>query len=165
MIISQIVAISENNAIGKNNDLIWRLPADLKHFKSITMGHCILMGRKNYESIGRPLPGRTTIIVTKDRNYEQKGCLVAHSIENGIELAKSLHEKELMIIGGGEIYKQTLQKTEKIYLTLVHENFEADTFYPNLKKNEWSEVEKITHSADEKNKYNYTFKVLSRKYI
>ena len=106
MKISQIVAISANRAIGKDNDLIWRLPADLKHFKNITMGHCMLMGRKNFESIGRPLPGRITIIVSRDITYKIEGCHTVNSISDGVELAKSLEETELMIIGGGQIYEQ-----------------------------------------------------------
>ena len=162
MKISQIVAIAENYAIGKDNDLIWRLPADLKHFKEITMGHCMLMGRKNYESIGRPLPGRTTIIVTRDSNYKQEGCHVVHSIEDGIELARSQNEEELMIIGGGQIYEQTLDQTTSIYLTVVHETFDADTFYPKLEDSEWQEVHIDKHLADEKNKFDYTFKTLKR---
>lgn len=162
MKIAQIVAISENNAIGKDNDLIWRLPADLKHFKAITMGHCMLMGRKNYESIGRPLPGRTTIIVTRDKDYRQEGCHVVNTITDGLSLARKLEEKELMVIGGGEIYEQTLLYTDKVYLTLVHEVFEADTFYPSLENHNWVEIAVEKHLADDKNKFDYTFKTLVR---
>ena len=162
MKISQIVAISENRAIGKDNDLIWRLPADLKHFKEVTMGHCMLMGRKNFESIGRPLPGRTTIIVTRDTNYKMEGCHVVNSIESGIELAKSLNEQELMVIGGGEIYNQTLSITQKLYLTEVHERFDADTFYPEIDDKDWKLVEEESFQKDEKNPFDYTFKTLER---
>lgn len=162
MKISQIVAISENRAIGKDNDLIWRLPADLKHFKEVTMGHCMLMGRKNFESIGRPLPGRTTIIVTRDTNYKMEGCHVVNSIESGIELAKSLNEQELMVIGGGEIYNQTLSITQKLYLTEVHEGFDADTFYPEIDDKDWKVVEEESFQKDEKNPFDYTFKTLER---
>ena len=162
MKISQIVAISENRAIGKDNDLIWRLPADIKHFKEVTMGHCMLMGRKNFESIGRPLPGRTTIIVTRDTNYKMEGCHVVNSIESGIELAKSLNEQELMVIGGGEIYNQTLSITQKLYLTEVHERFDADTFYPEIDDKDWKLVEEESFQKDEKNPFDYTFKTLER---
>jgi dihydrofolate reductase len=163
MIISQIVAISVNRAIGKDNDLIWRLPADLKHFKEITMGHCMLMGRKNFESIGRPLPGRTTIIVSRDLKYKIDGCHTVHSIADGIELAKSLEEKELMIIGGGQIYDQSLKLTDQIYLTEVHEKFDADTFYPELDENNWLTTSEEKNIKDEKNKFDFTFKTLERK--
>ncbi|MDB4834998.1 dihydrofolate reductase [Cyclobacteriaceae bacterium] len=163
MKIAQIVAVSTNLAIGKDNDLIWRLPADLKHFKNITMGHCMLMGRKNFESIGRALPGRTTIIVTRDQNYTQEGCHVVHSIDQGIELAKSLQEEELMIIGGGQIYEQTLPLTSKVYYTEVHEEFEADTFYPKLDSLNWEVMDEVTHQKDEKNKFDYTFKTYIKK--
>ena len=162
MLISQIVAVAENKVIGKDNDLIWRLPADLKHFKNITMGHCMLMGRKNYESIGRPLPGRTTIILTKNKDYKVEGCHVVFCIEEGIALAKSLEESELMIIGGGEIYNQTLPLTQKIYYTTVHSDFDGDTFYPSLSEPEWKLLNQDFHTADEKNKYDYTFKEYKR---
>tara|TARA_B100000809_G_scaffold9889_1_gene9321 strand:+ start:312 stop:809 length:498 start_codon:yes stop_codon:yes gene_type:complete len=163
MIISQIVAVAKNNVIGKDNDLIWRLPADLKHFKNITMGHCMLMGRKNYESIGRPLPGRTTIIVTKNKNYKIEGCHIVFSIEEGISLAKSLEETELMIIGGGEIYKQSLHLTKKIYYTAIDEEFDGDTFYPILSPNDWLLTSDKHHLADDKNNYPYTFKEYLKK--
>ncbi len=163
MIISHIVAVANNHVIGKDNDLIWRLPADLKHFKNITMGHCMLMGRKNFESIGRALPGRTTIIITRNKNYKVEGCHTVFSIKEGIALAKSLNETELMIIGGGQIYEQSLELTSKVYYTEVHENFEGDTFYPELTSDNWELQDEEFHSADEKNKLNYTFKIYSRK--
>lgn len=162
MLISQIVAVANNQVIGKDNDLIWRLPADLKHFKNITMGHCMLMGRKNYESIGRPLPGRTTIIVTRNPKYTAEGCHTVTSIEEGIVLAQSLHETELMIIGGGQIYEQSLKDTAKVYYTTVHETFDGDTFYPKLPVNEWDLISEEKHIADEKNKHDFTFKVFER---
>ena len=158
MKISQIVAVANNNVIGKDNDLIWRLPADLKHFKNITMGHCMLMGRKNFESIGRALPGRTTIIVSRNKDYKADGCHTVFSIEEGVNLAKSLKENELMIIGGGQIYEQSLQDTSKVYYTAVHESFDGDTFYPELPKSDWKLLSEELHIADEKNKYDYTFK-------
>jgi dihydrofolate reductase len=163
MIISQIVAVANNNVIGKDNDLIWRLPADLKHFKNITMGHCMLMGRKNFDSIGRALPGRTTIIITRNKDYKIAGCHTVFSIEEGISLAKSLNEKELMIIGGGQIYEQSLGLTSKVYYTSVHETFDGDTFYPELSDTEWVLGNEEKHLGDEKNKHDYTFKEFIRK--
>ena len=163
MIISQIVAVANKHVIGKDNDLIWRLPADLKHFKNITMGHCMLMGRKNFESIGRALPGRTTIIVTRNKDYKVEGCHTVFSIEEGIALAKSLDETELMIIGGGQIYKESLKLTTKVYYTTVHETFEGDTFYPELTESEWGLLDEERHFSDEKNKHDYTFKTYLRK--
>ena len=163
MVISQIVAVANNNVIGKDNDLIWRLPADLKHFKNITMGHCMLMGRKNFESIGRPLPGRTTIIVTRNKDYKVDGCHTVFSIEEGIDLAKSLNETELMIIGGGQIYEQSLPSTSKIYFTAVHETFEGDTSYPTLSSDKWTLTNEENHSANEKNKHDFTFREYIKK--
>lgn len=157
MNISQIVAVAENNVIGKDNDLIWRLPADLKHFKSITMGHCMLMGRKNFESIGRALPGRTTIIVTRSKDYKIEGCHTVTSIEEGIKLAESLDEDELMIIGGGQIYEQSLDLTTKVYYTAVHQSFEGDTFYPKLGSKHWEIISEEKHLSDEKNPHDYSF--------
>ena len=163
MTISQIVAVANNNVIGKNNDLIWRLPADLKHFKNITMGHCMLMGRKNFESIGRALPGRTTIIVTRNEDYKVEGCHTVFSIQEGIVLAKSLNETELMIIGGGQIYEQSLEMTSKIYFTAVHETFEGDTFYPDLETSQWQLISENNHLTDDKNKHAYTFREYIKK--
>ena len=148
MKISQVVAVSQNGVIGKDNDLIWNLPNDLKRFKSITMGRCMLMGRKCFESIGKPLNGRISIILTKNKDYSIKftnNVFIVHSIEEGIELAKNLGEKELMIIGGGEIYKKTLDIADKIYYTKVLSYFEGDTFYPKIEVMNWevSEETKI----------------------
>ena len=162
MIISIIVAISKNQVIGKNNQLIWHLPKDMKFFMDTTMDTIVIMGRKNYESIGRPLPGRTTIVLTKNKDYKVEGCHVVFSIEEGIALAKALDENELMIIGGGEIYNQTLPLTQKIYYTTVHFDFEGDTFYPSLSESEWELLTEDFHAADEKNKYDYTFKEYKR---
>lgn len=163
MIVAQIVAVAQNNVIGKDNDLIWRLPADLKHFKNTTSGHHILTGRKNYESIGRPLPNRTTVIITRDKKYTAKGCIICHSIEEAINYSKSQNQEQVFIMGGGEIYKQSLSLTDEIYLTEVKEKFEGDTFYPVLDHNEWIEESRETHHADEKNTYAYDFVKLVRK--
>lgn len=157
MIISQIVAVAENGAIGKDNDLIWRLPTDLKYFKEITTGHHIIMGRKNYESIGRPLPNRTSVIITRNKDYKAEGCIIVNSIEEALEVAKSNGETEAFIIGGGEIYRSSLDITQTIYYTEVHESFEADTFYPHLEENIWVETSREYHTKNEKNAYNFSF--------
>ncbi|WP_159947109.1 dihydrofolate reductase [Polaribacter septentrionalilitoris] len=155
--ITIIAAIAKNNALGKNNDLIWHLPADLKRFKKITSGHFILMGRNTFESIGKPLPNRTTIIITRNKEYYKDGCLIAHSLEEAIELASS--EEQLFIIGGAQIYKETLAKglADQLDITLVHQEFEADAFFPEIDKEIWKEVAREDFVADEKNDFDYSF--------
>ena len=155
-----VVAISENNAIGKDNQLLWHLPADLKHFKEITSGNTIIMGRKTYDSIGRPLPNRRNIVVTRQNNLTIDKAEVVSSLEEAISLCKN--EYEIFVIGGAEIYKQALKHTNRIYLTTIHQNYEADAFFPELKNNEWIEISKEYHEADEKNNVAYTFSTLER---
>lgn len=152
-----IAAIAENNALGKDNDLIWYLPADLKRFKKVTTGNFILMGRKTFESIGKPLPNRTTIIITRNKNYKQKGCLVANSLEEAIELAKD--QEKVFIIGGAQIYKEAIEKdlVDRLDITKVHQDFEADVFFPEIDTQIWEEKNREDCIADEKNKYNYSF--------
>lgn len=137
---SIIVAASKNNAIGSNNDLLWRIPEDLKRFKALTMGKMCIMGRKTYESIGKPLPGRRFVVISRDLGYKVEGCTVVSSLEQALALGQE--EAELMIIGGGEIYRQALPFTDKVYLTRVMADFEGDTFFPELPTNEWLEKEK-----------------------
>ncbi len=139
MKISIIVAVSENNVIGKRNKMPWYIPLDLKHFKEITMGHHILMGRKTYESIGKALPGRTSLIVTRNKNSEAKDCFIFENIQNAIDFAKSKKEEELFVIGGSEIYNQVLSKTQKIYMTKIHDNIDGDVYFPELNSGEWKE--------------------------
>jgi len=150
--IKLIVAISKNRVIGDSNKLIWHLPADLKRFKEITGGHSIVMGRKTYESIGRPLPNRRNIIITRDTSYEVEGCEIVNSIDEALLLTAN----DCFVIGGGEIYKQTLNIADQIYMTVVDEEFEGDTTFPEL-PNFWYISIKEEHSADEKNPYNYSF--------
>lgn len=152
-----IAAIAENNALGKDNDLIWHLPADLKRFKKVTTGHFILMGRNTFESIGKPLPNRTTIIITRNNDYFMDGCLVANSIENALELAKD--EEEVFLIGGAQIYKQAMIDglVDRLDITHVHQEFEADVFFPEIDSSIWKEVSRENFKADEKNKYDYSF--------
>jgi len=155
--ITVIAAIAKNNALGKDNDLIWYLPADLKRFKKVTTGHYILMGRNTYESIGKPLPNRTTIIITRNKNYFKQGCLIAGSLEEAIELAKE--EAQLFIIGGAQIYKEVISKNlaDQLDITLVHSEFEADVFFPEIDTNIWKEGTREDFKADEKNDYDYSF--------
>jgi dihydrofolate reductase len=155
--ITVIAAIAANNALGKDNDLIWHLPADLKRFKKVTTGHYILMGRNTFESIGRPLPNRTTIIITRNKNYFKEGCLIANSLEQAIEMAKSA--AQIFIIGGAQIYKETMVKeiAAQLDITLVHHNFEADVFFPEIDTKIWKEATREDFKADEKNDYDYSF--------
>jgi len=152
-----IVAISKNRVIGDSNKLIWHLPADLKRFKEITTGHPIVMGRKTYESIGRPLPNRRNIIITRDNNYQVEGCEIVNSIEEALLLTNS----DCFIIGGGEIYKQSLHLVDKIYMTLVDEDFEGDTTFPELDKS-WYVSNQEDFLKDEKNPHNYSFIIYER---
>ena len=160
MIISLIVAASEENVIGKDNDLIWHLPADMKYFKEKTLGHHVLMGRKNYESIPakyRPLPNRINLVVSRKEIGRENGTHFFTSIEDAIEFAKLGGETELFIIGGGEIYRQTMDLANIIYITKVHHQFVGDTHFPEISLNDWAEVKAEFRAADEKNKYDMTF--------
>jgi dihydrofolate reductase len=160
MDISFIVAVSENNVIGKDNKLIWHLPADMKFFKEKTTGHCIITGRKNYESIPekfRPLPDRINIVITRQKDYKAEGALIVGSVEDALKKARELCNTEIFIIGGAEIFKQSFQYANKIYLTRIYHHFEGDVFFPELNLNEWKETERIKGVTDDKNKYNYDF--------
>jgi dihydrofolate reductase len=167
MKISFVVAVAENQAIGKNKGLLWHLPKDMEFFKKTTYGHHVLMGRKSYESIPeqfRPLKGRVNIIVTRQQNFTAEGCRIVSSAEEGIQFAKDNGEDELMILGGGEIYKQLLDRADRIYLTRVHHSFpDADTFFPELTENEWRVVSNEKYMADEKHLYDFEFIYLERK--
>jgi len=163
MIISTIVAVAKNNVIGKDNDIPWYLPADLKYFKKITTGHHIVMGRKCYESIGRPLPKRTNVIVTRNPFFIATGCLVTHNVAEAVQLAEANGEEEVFIIGGGQIYEIALPHVDRIYLTEVDLEVEGDIFFPEINQKEWILIEETKCQADEKNEYDYTFKILERK--
>ena len=147
-----IVATSRNKVIGISNNLIWYLPADLKRFKEITTGNTIVMGRKTYESIGKPLPNRRNIVITRDVNYEVDGCEIVNSLEEALMISN----QNCFIIGGGEIYKQSMGIADQIYLTLVHEDFEGDTTFPEI-GSEWKMVTSQDFEPDEKNKHKYSF--------
>lgn len=160
MILSAVVVTDLNNAIGLNNKLLCHLPADLKFFKSVTMGSPILMGRKTYESIGRLLPGRRNIIITRNANYKVEGADVYGSIEQAIENCKT--EEKVFIIGGAEIYKQSMEHLNEIYRTLIHYKFEADTYFGPIDLTKFERTWSEDHKADEKNKYDYTFEKYER---
>lgn len=156
-----IAAAAENNALGKENDLVWHLPDDFKRFKQLTTGHHIIMGRKTFESFPQPLPNRTHIIVTRNPEYTAKGALVVHSLEKALEIAKE--DPQPFIIGGGEIYELALPFAKKIELTRVHSDFEADTFFPELNENKWELVNEEFHPTDEKHKYAFTYLTYERR--
>lgn len=162
MLISLIVAASENNVIGKDNDLPWRLPDDMKFFVRTTKGHHILMGRKNLESFGKLLPNRTNILLTRDRSYQFEGAEIFYDLHEAIAFAKGRGEEELMVIGGGEIYKQCLPFTDRIYLTRVHDKIEGDTLFPEL-DGQWDLIHEEFHPEDEKHNYSFTFQTFERK--
>lgn len=155
MNLSIIVALSENNAIGINNSLPWRLSADLKRVKTLTMGHHLIMGRKTFESFGKPLPGRTNVIITRNKNYVAEGCIIVTSLNEALE--KSEGDDETFIFGGGEIFRQALPLVNKIYMTRVHTHIEGDTFFPELNMKEWKEIFHQDFEADEKNNFPYSF--------
>ncbi len=161
-LISAIVAMSENRVIGRNNQLPWHLPADLKHFKMMTTGHAIIMGRKTFDSIGKPLPNRTNIIITRNRSFTVPGCIITTSIDEAIQKAVDESSKEIFIIGGTDIFIQSMPHISRLYLTIVHDSFEGDVFFPELNMNEWKEIESILHKADYENKYSYSFLTLER---
>jgi dihydrofolate reductase len=162
MNISIIVAADEQNAIGINGNIPWHLPADFKRFKEITIGHPVIVGQKTFESIGKPLPQRTNIIVTNIPDYKQKDCLVAHSIEEAIDLAKKIDE-DIFVIGGGQIYKLAMPFVNKIYLTRVHKIFNGDVFFPEIDDDQWELVASEFHKKDEQNKEDFTFLIYKRK--
>ncbi|MDD5570620.1 MAG: dihydrofolate reductase [Bacteroidales bacterium] len=160
-VVSIIVAVAENNVIGKDNKLIWHLPADLAHFKSITMGHHIIMGRKTFESIGKPLPGRTSVIITKQKDYKADGCIAVSSLEEALKVA--VNDAEVFIVGGAEIYRQSIDVAGKIYFTKVYESFEGDVFFPEIDMNKWKISSKTNFFPDEKNKFKYSFIIFVKK--
>ena len=163
MIISLIVAMDENRGIGKNNRIPWHLNSDLKHFKVITMGHHLIMGRKTYESIGKPLPGRQIIILTRNLSYSVENCLVVHSVDEALAVARSGGESEVFICGGSTVFTKFLASADQIYLTVVHTKTQADTFFPIYNPEEWLESEVTHYEAGEKDQYPFTFKRLIRR--
>lgn len=161
MKIELIAAMSENKVIGVNNQLPWHLSEDLKHFKKLTMGKPILMGRKTYESIGKPLPKRTNIVLTSDPAYVAPGCVVVNSIDEALEVGKALDG--FVVIGGAEIYKQFLDMAEVMYLTMVHTTIEGNAHFPMFEQAQWEEEILSTYEADEKHPFSFTFKKFSKR--
>ena len=163
MIVSAIVAVAKNNVMGRNNDIPWYLPADLKYFKATTLNHHILMGRKTFQSIGKPLPKRTNVIITRQAFFIASGCVTAQSIEHALEIAYDNNEEEVFIIGGGEIYKQSMEYWDRLYLTEVDvEINDGDTFFPEIDFSQWDHIVKDNHKADEKNNFDYTFNIFEK---
>jgi len=153
--ISLIAAIGKNNELGKGNDLLWHMPADMQYFRDTTRGHTVIMGRKTFESLRAPLPNRKNIVITRDENYKKGGIEVVHSLQEALGQAQG--ESETFIIGGAEIYKQAISVADKLYITKIDaEDKDADTFFPTISP-EWREISKDEHKADEKNPYSYTF--------
>lgn len=160
--ISLIWAMDENRVIGSYNKLPWHLPEDLKFFKRVTMGHPIVMGRKTHESIGKPLPGRENVIITRDRQYRSEGCTVLYSIDELLDFA-SKTDNEVFVIGGAEIFKEIISHADRLYLTMIHHQFEGDTFFPTFHIDEWELESREMGEKNEKNPYEYEFLIYKRK--
>jgi dihydrofolate reductase len=156
-----IAAAAENNALGKDNQLLWHLPDDFRRFKSVTSGHYIIMGRKTFESFPKPLPNRTHVIITRQKDYQPEGCIVVDSMQKAFEVSPK--NKDVFVIGGGEIYNLAMPFADKIDLTRVHTTCEADTFFPEIKPDEWQLQSSEFHPKDEKHAYDFTFQEFIRK--
>jgi dihydrofolate reductase len=169
VIVSVLAAMAPDGGIGMENRLPWRLSADLKRFRELTMGHHLIVGRKTYESIGKALPGRHTILVTRNTNYfspdDPESCSVVHAFEEALDLARARGETEVFVCGGAEIYAQALDIADRLYLTFVEAEIEADTFFPEWDERDWSEEKCVHIAADGKNQYSSTFKIFVRKPI
>ena len=159
MTISLVVAASENNAIGKNNQLIWHLPNDLKFFKNTTWGFPVIMGRKSFESVNKPLPGRTNIVITTNPDWKAETVIVVNNLKDAIQKAGETNSKQIFIIGGGEIYKQSMDIADSIYITRVHADLQGDTFFPVIDKSKWKLTSNQDFEADEKHAYSYSFQI------
>jgi dihydrofolate reductase len=161
MKISIIVAKAINNVIGNDNKLLWHLNADMKYFKGLTTGHNIIMGRKTYDSIGKALPNRNNIVISRNEHFKADGCYVVKNLQEAIEFAKknkfSETDDELFVIGGGQIYKEAMPITDKIYLTEVKQSFVGDAFFPEINTEKWQEISRVSHQKDEKNEYDFDF--------
>jgi dihydrofolate reductase len=162
MILSLLVAAAENNVIGKDNQLPWHLPNDLKYFKNQTWGMPVLMGRKTFESIGKPLPGRTNIVITRNSDWQKEGAEVVHSLSEAIKLAEKQDVKEIFIIGGAEIFNAAFPNAQRLYLTRIHSNIDGDVFLEGMEEKDWKLVKNRFCSADEKNPYDHSFQVWER---
>ena len=166
MILSFIAALSRNRVIGKNNDLPWSLPDDMKYFMQTTKGHYVIMGRKNYDSIPdkfRPLPNRTNIVVTHQKEFQAPGCVVVHSLEDGIDRARKANEQEAFIIGGAEIFRQGFALSQRLYLTEINGEVDGDIYFPEWNPSDWKEVSRRHHPTDERHAFAFDFVVYERK--
>ena len=160
---SIIVAMDMNNGIGYQNQLPWRLPADFRLMKQTTMGHHLIMGRKTYESIGKPLPERTSIIVTRNRGYQAEGCLLVHSVPDALSLAESRGEDEAFIFGGSQVYAEGFQYTDRIYLTYIQAEFEVDAYFPDFDRSAWVETYNKFYPADQENHFPFYYLIYDRR--
>ncbi len=160
MNLTLIAAISENRVIGRDNDLAWHLPDDLKRFKELTRGHHVIMGRKTYESMGRPLPKRTNIVITTQKDYQAPGCIVVHTLKEAIQKAEN--DSQPFIIGGGNIYAQALPLADTMELTEIHAHVEGDTYFPEVDTRQWQVIFKESHPADDKHEYAFDFLTYQR---
>ncbi len=163
--ISMIVAVSQNQVIGKNNKLAWNLPDDMSYFSNMTQGHSVIMGRKNWESIPkkyRPLPNRKNIVVTRNNNFRGKGAVVVNSIEKAIEESRVSEDEEIFIIGGGEIYKLGFDYVDKVYITEIYANINGNTYFPKWNKSNWLEISRISHPKDEKHEFDFDYVIYKK---
>ena len=160
--ITIVVAMGLDNEIGADNQLLWHLPTDLKHFKEMTSEHPIIMGRKTYESIGKPLPNRTNIVVSRKQDWFEEGILIVGSVKEAVKFAKKIDE-QVFILGGGNIYEQTLDLTDKLEVTLVKTQLKADTFFPKINPKIWTKIDEVCHEKDEKNEFDFCFQTYERK--
>ena len=159
--ITLIAAAGENNELGKDNDLVWHLPDDFKRFKKLTTGHHIIMGRKTFESFPKPLPNRTHLVITRNKEYQKEGAVVVHSLDEA--LLKAQNDPQPFVIGGGEIYKLAIDTADKIELTRVHGTFEADTYFPEIDLDKWQLISEVKHEKDEKHNYSFSYLTYERK--
>lgn len=156
-----IAAVAENNALGKNNDLLWHLPNDFKRFKAVTSGHYIIMGRKTFESFPKPLPNRTHVIITRQKDFQYEGCIVVDSIQKAIEVCPK--NETIFVIGGGEIYTQSMAFADQLDITRVHHSFDADVYFPEINPEIWDLTSETFNTKDEKHLFDYTFQTFVRK--
>ena len=163
MTISLIVAAAENNAIGKNNQLLWHLPNDLKFFKNTTWGMPVIMGRKTFEAVNKPLPGRFNIVITRQPDWKAEGTIAATDLQDALQKAKATNCNEIFVIGGGEIYEQSMEIADKLYITRVHATLDGDTFFPAIDETQWQQTYLQEFAADEKHAYAYSFQTWQRK--
>ncbi|MBN8877976.1 MAG: dihydrofolate reductase [Chitinophagaceae bacterium] len=163
MIITLVVAASRNNVIGKDNQLLWRLPNDTRYFKNVTWGMPVIMGRKTFESLGKPLGGRTNIVLTRNSGWKAQGVTTVKNLDDALFLAKEMDVKEVMVIGGGEIYKMAMPKAGRIHITRVEADLEGDAYFPEIDPLLWKLVSREDHPADEKHQYAYSFQVWERR--